>query len=92
VKIRVQREDGLWELIDLPSGETSAMDLDTNNCIFAGRLVNHYFNQEGYYIGPGRSMEAMRDTHSIEGAEAQEAELESSRTTQDVLDSDELDV
>jgi len=93
MKIRVQREDGLWEIIELPSGETSVMDLESdNNCIFAGRMVNHYFNQEGYYTGPGRSMEAMMGTHSTESAEAQIAELQSTRITQDVLDSQEIDL
>lgn len=91
MKIRVQRQDGLWEVIELPSDETKVLDLESDtNCVFAGPLVNHYFTQDGYYAGPGRSMEAMTGTHSEASATEQAKELESSRQFQDALDSDTL--
>ena len=92
MKIRVQHADGLWEIIEFPSGETRVLDLGDSprNCIFAGSSLNHYFDKDGYYDCAGRSLESMRDTHSQEDAEEQVEQINSDRQSQDVLNADEI--
>jgi hypothetical protein len=88
MKIRVQRQDDLWEVVELPH-EPWNRELEEVNCIFAGPLMNLYFDRDGYFMYAGRSLESMTAT-SVEEAERQVAAMEESRKVQDILDADLL--
>ena len=77
------------ELLDFHSEDLMALDMDEGrSCVFEGSMINHYFDADGYYEGPGRSLESMASTHSIQGAQESVASIEESRPIQDALDAD----